>query len=73
MVTPPVTAADLSPNITIFQNTMHSTTQFKVTITISELLGTPTNGSEMLVRIPKDPIVSFTFNQAATQIGVADK
>ena len=62
-------AADLSPKTTLTPNIMHGTTQFKVTIKIMELLGNPTNASEIMVRVPKDPRVSFIFNPAVTAIG----
>jgi hypothetical protein len=42
---------------------------FNVTVRITELLGNPTNGSEVLVRIPRDPRMTFTYNPVATQIG----
>ena len=69
LVKPAVPVPDLTPNITVTPNIMHGTTQFNVTVRVTELLTIPTNGSEILVRIPRDPRVSFTFNQAATQIG----
>ncbi len=69
LVKPVVPVPDLTPNITVTPNIMHGTTQFNVTVRVTELLGIPTNGSEILVRIPRDPRVSFTFNQAANQIG----
>ena len=64
-----VPAADLTPNTILYPNIMHGNTQFKVIISVIELLGNPTNGSEIMVRVPKDPRVSFTFNPVATAIG----
>jgi trimeric autotransporter adhesin len=61
--------SDLTVNITASPNVMHGTTQFDVTVAISELLGNSTNGSEILVRVPRDSRVTFTFNPAATLIG----
>jgi hypothetical protein len=69
LVKPAVPVPDLSPNITVTPNIMHGTTVFNTTVRVTELLGTPTNGSEILVRIPRDPRVAFTYNPAAIQIG----
>ena len=60
---------DLSPSITASPNIMNGTTSFSVIVEIFEVLNVPTNGSEILVRITKDPRMTFTFNTAATMIG----
>ena len=61
--------SDLTLNITLAPNIMHGATPFNVTVRVSEMLGNPTDGSEIMVRIPKDLRLSFTFNAAATHIG----
>jgi len=61
--------ADLSPKTTLSPNIMHGTTQFKVTIKVMELQGNPTNGGEIMVRVPKDTRISLNYNSAATEIG----
>ena len=63
--------ADLSPNITVSPSVMHGTTTCNITVMVSELIGNATNNSEVLIRIPKDTRLTFTFNQAATQIGLS--
>ena len=68
-VSPPAPGADLSTKTTLSPNIMHGTTQFKVTIKVIELLGNSTSGSEIMVRVPKDPRVSLNYNSAATEIG----
>ncbi len=65
----PLLPRDLAPNITALPNIMHGTTDFFVTVKTGELLGNPTDGSEILIRIPKDPKVSFTWEPTATMIG----
>jgi hypothetical protein len=65
----PILTRDLAPNITAVPSIMHGTTQFNVTVKVGELLGAPTDGSEILVRIPKDAKVTFTWNPTATMIG----
>ena len=68
VVSPPAAVADLSPKTSLSPNIMQGTTQFEVTIKVMELLGNPTNGSEIIVRVPKDPRILITYNPAATQI-----
>lgn len=60
---------DLSPIITASPNIMNGTTSFSVIVDIFEVMNVPTNGSEILVRITKDPRMTFTFNPTATVIG----
>jgi hypothetical protein len=69
LVRPAVPVPDLSPNITAVPNIMIGTTVFNATVRVTELLGIPTNGSEIIVRIPRDPRLTFTYNPSATQIG----
>jgi hypothetical protein len=69
LVRPAALVPDLSPNITAIPNIMHGTTNFNVTVKVQELLGNPTNGSQILVRIPKDPRVGFTYNPTLTTVG----
>lgn len=71
VVSAPPPVADLTINVTVFPNIMHGTTLFKVTIMISEMWGNSTNASEILVRVPRDPRISFTFDPTSTQIGFA--
>jgi hypothetical protein len=67
----PLALPDLTINGTVFPNIMHGTTPFKVTIMISEMWGNSTDSSEIMVRVPRDPRISFTFDPTATQIGFA--
>ena len=69
VVSAPLPVSDLTPSTTVSPIVMHGTTQFKVAVRLTEMLGVPTNGSEIMVRIPKDPRVTFTYNTAATTIG----
>ena len=69
VVSAPAAVVDLATTILLSPNIMHGTTQFNVAVSLTELLGNPTNGSEILVRMPRDPRISFTFNQTAALIG----
>ena len=69
LVKPTVPVPDLTPNITVVPNIMHGTTVFSATIRVSEILGVPTNGSLIMIRIPRDERLTFTYNPAATVIG----
>jgi hypothetical protein len=68
-VTVPLTVPpDLTPLITATPNVMHGVTNFNVTIKVSEVSGTASNGLITLY-IPKDPRITFTYNSALTTIG----
>lgn len=68
-VTVPLTVPpDLTPLIIATPNVMHGITNFNVTIKVSEVSGTASNGLITLY-VPKDPRISFTYNSALTTIG----
>ena len=69
LVKPLVPVPDLTPNITVVPNIMHGTTVFNATIRVTEILGVPTNGSEIKIRIPRDDRMTFVYNPFATVIG----
>ena len=69
LVRPLTPVPDLTPNITTIPNIIIDTMNFNVTVRVQELDNAPTNGSEILVRIIKDPRVTFTYNPALTNIG----
>lgn len=59
---------DLTPNITMTPNVIHGVTSFNVTVKVTELNNVSTNGT-ILVRVPKDSRVTFTYNPSATSFG----
>ncbi len=69
LVRPLILVPDLTPNITTIPNIITDTMNFNVTVRVQELDNAATNGSEILVRIIRDPRVTFTYNPALTNIG----
>lgn len=68
-VTMPLTVPpDLTPLITATPNVMHGITNFNVTIKVSEVSGTASNGLITLY-VLRDPRITFTYNSALTTIG----
>lgn len=68
-VTVPLTVPpDLTPLITATPSVMHGITNFNVTIKVSEISGTATSGLITLY-VPKDPRITFTYNNTLTTIG----
>jgi hypothetical protein len=65
---PVVVPPDLSPLIVASPTVMNGITNFNITIKVSEVNGTATNGL-ITVLVPKDPRISFTYNSTMTTLG----
>jgi hypothetical protein len=59
---------DLTPNISATPNIMTGTTQFYLTVKVTELYNVSTSGL-VTVFIPRDPRLTFTYNNALTSLG----
>lgn len=59
---------DLTPNISASPNIMTGTTQFYLTVKVTELYNVSTSGL-ITVFIPKDPRLTFTYNSTLTSLG----
>lgn len=59
---------DLTPNISATPNIMTGTTQFYLTVKVTELYHVSTSG-QITVFIPKDPRLTFTYNNTLTSLG----
>lgn len=66
---PVVVPPDLTPVIIANPSVMNGITNFNITIKVAEVgEGTPTSGL-ITVLVPKDPRISFTYNNTLTTIG----
>jgi hypothetical protein len=59
---------DLTPNISATPNIMTGTTQFYLTVKVTELYHVSTSG-QITVFIPRDPRLTFTYNNTLTALG----
>jgi hypothetical protein len=59
---------DLTPNISATPNIMTGTTQFYLTVKVTELYNVSTSGL-ITVFIPRDPRLTFTYNNTLTVLG----
>jgi len=59
---------DVTPNITATPNIMNGTTNFDLTIKVTEINSVSTNGL-ITVLVPRDSRVTFTYNPALTTVG----
>lgn len=59
---------DLTPNISATPNIMTGTTQFYLTVKVTELYNVSTSGL-VTVFIPRDPRLTFTYNNTLTSLG----
>jgi len=60
---------DLTPIITIIPGNISGISTVGVAVEVTELLGNPTDGSSVVVRVPSDPRLTFTWDPTLMNVG----